>query len=122
MDGASLVAMHRNLYWKTARGFELDAGAYVLGLEAASGALATVCGKPAAAYFQAALDLLGIEAARGVMVGDDVTNDVEGARAAGITGVLVRTGKYRPGDERRGDPDAVIDRLSDLPAWLGLPG
>jgi len=36
--------------------------------------------------------------------------------------VLVRTGKYRPGDEAKGAPDAVIDRLGDLPAWLGLAG
>jgi len=120
MDGAALVAMHRNLYWRTARGFELDAGAYVLGLEAATGMQAEVCGKPAAEYFRAALEVLGLPAARVAMVGDDVINDVEGARSAGLTGVLVRTGKYRPGDETRGEPDAVLDRLGDLPAWLGL--
>ena len=122
MEGATLVAMHRNLYWRTARGFELDAGAYVLGLEAATGAQAEVCGKPAAAHFHAALEVLGLPPDRAAMVGDDVVNDVEGARSAGLTGVLVRTGKYRLGDEARGTPDAVVDRLGDLPAWLGLAG
>ena len=122
MDGARLVAMHRNLYWKTARGFELDAGAYVAGLEAAAGMTAEVCGKPSAEYFHAALEVLGVPAERAAMVGDDVVNDVEGARAAGLTGVLVRTGKYRPGDEERGAPDAVVDRLADVPAWLDPPG
>jgi HAD superfamily hydrolase (TIGR01458 family) len=122
MDDVPLVAMHRNLYWRTARGLELDAGAYVLGLEAATGAQAVVCGKPAAAYFQAALEVLGLPADRAAMVGDDAINDVEGARSAGLTGVLVRTGKYRPGDEAKGAPDAVLDRLGDLPAWLGLAG
>jgi HAD superfamily hydrolase (TIGR01458 family) len=122
MEGAKLVAMHRNLYWKTARGFELDAGAYVAGLEAAAGITAEVCGKPSAAYFRAALEVLGVPAERAAMVGDDVVNDVDGARAAGLTAVLVRTGKYRPGDEERGAPDAVLDRLGDVPAWLGMPG
>jgi HAD superfamily hydrolase (TIGR01458 family) len=122
MDGARLVAMHRNMYWKTARGFELDAGAYVVGLEAAAGTTAEVCGKPSAAYFHAALEVLGVPAERAAMVGDDVVNDVEGARAVGLTGVLVRTGKYRPGDEERGAPDAVLDRLADVPAWLDPPG
>jgi len=122
MDGATLVAMHRNLYWRTSEGLELDAGAYVVGLEAATGQHAVVCGKPSAAYFRAALDVLGVPAERAAMVGDDVLNDVEGARSAGLTGVLVRTGKYRSGDETKGAPDAVIDRLSDLPAWLGLAG
>jgi HAD superfamily hydrolase (TIGR01458 family) len=122
MDGAALVAMHRNFYWRTADGLELDAGAYVAGLEAATGRQATVCGKPSAEYFAAALAVLGVPADRAAMVGDDVVNDVEGARAAGLTGILVRTGKYRPGDERRGEPDAVVDRLADVPGWLGLAG
>jgi HAD superfamily hydrolase (TIGR01458 family) len=122
MDGAGFVAMHRNLYWRTADGLELDAGAYVAGLEAATGRQAVICGKPSGAYFAAALEVLGVPADRATMVGDDVVNDVEGARAAGLTGVLVRTGKYRPGDERKGAPDAVLDRLVDVPAWLGLAG
>jgi HAD superfamily hydrolase (TIGR01458 family) len=120
MDGAALVAMHRNLYWKTAEGFELDAGAYVAGLEAASGADAVICGKPAPEYFRAALEVLGVPAERAAMVGDDIVNDVEGARAAGLTGILVRTGKYRDGDLDRGTADAVLDSLADVPGWLGL--
>ena len=120
MDGAALVAMHRNMYWKTAQGFELDAGAFVEGLEAASGVSAVTCGKPSAAYFEAALAVLGVPAERAAMVGDDIVNDVEGARAAGLTGILVRTGKYREGDLDRGTADAVVDSLADVPAWLGL--
>jgi HAD superfamily hydrolase (TIGR01458 family) len=121
MDGAALVAMHRNLYWRTSQGLSLDAGAYVAGLEAATGTLAVACGKPAPAFFRAALEVLGVPAARTAMVGDDIVNDVEGARAAGITGILVRTGKFRTDDLSKGSPDVVIDALADLPAWLGLP-
>ena len=33
-----------------------------------------------------------------LMVGDDIGSDVRGAQAVGITGVLVRTGKFRPSD------------------------
>jgi HAD superfamily hydrolase (TIGR01458 family) len=122
MDGAALVAMHRNFYWRTARGLELDAGAYVVGLEAAIGRDAVICGKPSAAYFAAALAVLGVPGDRAAMVGDDVVNDVDGARAAGVVGVLVKTGKYLPGDESKGRPDVVVDRLADVPAWLGIPG
>ncbi len=120
MDGAALVAMHRNLYWKTAQGFELDAGAFVEGLEAAAGVTAVTCGKPSASYFHAALAVLGVPAERVAMVGDDIVNDVEGARAAGLTGILVRTGKYREGDLDRGTADAVVDSLADVSAWFGL--
>ena len=118
MDGATLVGMHRNLYWRTADGWELDGGAYIAGLEEAAGTTATICGKPAAAYFEAALALLGVPAARAAMVGDDVVNDVAGAQAAGIHGVLVRTGKFREEDLERGTPETVLGSFADVPAWL----
>ena len=46
MDGAVLVGMHRNLFWKTSDGWELDGGAYIAGLEEAAETRATICGKP----------------------------------------------------------------------------
>ena len=55
LEGAALLAMHRNLTWRTSRGLQLDAGAYVGALELAAGVEATVIGKPAAAMFEAAL-------------------------------------------------------------------
>lgn len=119
-DGASLIAMHRNRYWMTADGLQMDAGAYVAALEFASGVSATICGKPAAAYFEAALGTLGVTPDRALMVGDDVANDVVGAQLAGLTGVLVRTGKFRPADlEHDPPPDHVIDSFASLPTLLG---
>jgi len=121
MDGAALVGMHRNLYWRTAEGLQLDGGAFLVGLEEAARVQATICGKPAPAYFDAALAMLGVPAEKCAMVGDDVVNDVLGAQAVGLTGVLVRTGKFQPADvEREGaSPDHVIDSVADLPALLG---
>jgi HAD superfamily hydrolase (TIGR01458 family) len=122
MDGAALVGMHRNRYWRTDRGWELDAGAYLAGLEAAAGIEAVTCGKPSAAFFEAALSRLGVPSDRALMVGDDIDTDVEGARAAGIRAAIVRTGKYRTGDEDRGRPVAVLDSLASLPSWLAAEG
>jgi HAD superfamily hydrolase (TIGR01458 family) len=123
MDGALLVAMHRNLYWMTTEGLKIDAGAYVAGLEAATGVEAEVCGKPSRAYFAQAVEQLGIPAARVAMVGDDIEADVLAAQAAGLTGVLVRTGKF--GEEAvnkaPGEPDLVIDSVADLPRILAPP-
>ncbi|HEX5936851.1 MAG TPA: TIGR01458 family HAD-type hydrolase [Actinomycetota bacterium] len=120
MDGATLVGMHRNLFWKTSEGWELDGGAYIAGLEEAAETRATICGKPERTYFDAALEMLGVEAARVAMVGDDVVNDVLGAQAAGLIGVLVRTGKYREGDEDRDDdrPDHVLASFADVPSFV----
>jgi HAD superfamily hydrolase (TIGR01458 family) len=119
-DGATLVGMHRNMYWRTAEGLQLDGGAFIAALEEATGSKATICGKPAPAYFEAALGMLDVQATRAAMVGDDVANDVLGAQSIGIIGVLVRTGKFRPADLERDDgvPDHVIDSFADLPALL----
>jgi HAD superfamily hydrolase (TIGR01458 family) len=118
MEGASLVAMHRNLYWRTADGFELDAGAYVSGLEEAANVAATICGKPAPSFFDSALRLLGLPADRVAMVGDDIVNDVLGAQASGLTGVLVRTGKFMESDLSKGRPDHVLGSFAELPSIL----
>jgi HAD superfamily hydrolase (TIGR01458 family) len=118
MDGAALIGMHRNLYWRTADGLELDGGAYLAGLEAAAGVTATVCGKPSPPFFESALALLGLPADRVAMVGDDIVNDVLGAQTCGLTGVLVRTGKFMEADLAKGTPDHVLDSFADLPGLL----
>jgi HAD superfamily hydrolase (TIGR01458 family) len=120
MEGASLVAMHRNLYWRTEAGLQLDTGAYVSGLEEASGATAAVCGKPSPTFFAEALAMLGTEGSRTAMVGDDIVNDVIGAHDAGLVGVLVRTGKFAARDLERAPakPDHVIGSIADLPELL----
>ncbi|MFF8418008.1 HAD-IIA family hydrolase [Streptomyces sp. NPDC015680] len=118
--GARLVAMHRNLYWRTATGLDLDTGAFLLGLERAARVEAEITGKPAGSFFAAALAHLGVTASEALMVGDDIESDVLAAQAAGLTGVLVRTGKYLPETHRaaEGTPDHVIDSFADLPALL----
>jgi HAD superfamily hydrolase (TIGR01458 family) len=116
LGGAALVAMHRNLSWMTDRGPTLDAGAFVSGLELASGATATVTGKPSADFFASCVSLLGLQPERVAMVGDDLENDVLAAQRYGLTGVLVRTGKFRQEtlDASTGRPDLVVDSVADL--------
>jgi HAD superfamily hydrolase (TIGR01458 family) len=118
MAGAALVAMHRNLYWRTADGLELDGGAYVAALEEAAGVTATICGKPSPAFFASALELLGLPAGRVGMVGDDIVNDVLGAQTCGLTGILVRTGKFREADLVNGAPHHVLPSIAELPGLL----
>ena len=118
--GASLLALHRTTRFQTSDGPALDMGAFLLGIEAATGVEATIVGKPATPLFEAALSDLGVPAEEALMVGDDLDADVRGAQALGITGVLVRTGKFRAGDLERGlpAPDYVIDDVSVLPGLI----
>jgi HAD superfamily hydrolase (TIGR01458 family) len=118
--GARLVCLHRNRWWQTSRGPFLDSGAFVAGLEYAAGVDAEVVGKPSRAYFDAALAELGATGEEAVMVGDDIDADIGGAKAAGLRGVLVRTGKFREETLAAADPqpDGVVDSIADVPALL----
>jgi HAD superfamily hydrolase (TIGR01450 family) len=113
--GAEFVAMHRNPWWMTPKGFTLDAGAVVAGLEFALGRKAVICGKPSPVVFRQALRELGAQLAGGprpaghapadgsggprlraadvAMVGDDPRADIAAARRVGLRGILVLTGK-----------------------------
>ncbi len=118
--GAELYCLHKNRWWQTSRGPMLDAGAFVAGLEYATGLEATVVGKPSPTYFAAALDALGAEPELTWLVGDDAESDVRPAQLFGMRTALVRTGKFRPDTLDRLDvtPDAVLSSIADLPGWL----
>jgi putative hydrolase of the HAD superfamily len=70
--------------------------------------------KPHPTIFQAVLGQLGVEAPRAAMVGDSTEDDLEGARALGMTAFLVdREGVYPEAEDRLPD-------LLALPAAIGL--
>lgn len=102
LDGASLIAIHKGRYYKRENGLSLGPGAFIAGLEYSANVKAEVVGKPTAEFFKAALENVPPEEA--VMIGDDVKDDVAGAQAIGIRGLLVQTGKYREGDENTIEP------------------
>jgi HAD superfamily hydrolase (TIGR01458 family) len=118
--GASFFCLHKNKWWQTSRGPMLDAGAFVAGLEYATGVEATVLGKPSPSYFAAALDALDAEPELTWLVTDDVDADVRGARLFGMRTALVRTGKFRPETLEAADsaPDIVASSLAVFPELL----
>jgi len=101
IDGAPLVAMGKNRYFMEQDGLSLDSGTYVAALEYAAGVDAVITGKPAIEFYTTAVKAIDCTAQSVVMVGDDVDADVNGAIDAGLTGVLVQTGKYRLQDNHR---------------------
>lgn len=119
--GAPLLALGRNRYFQDADGLSLDAGPFVAALEYAAGVKAELLGKPAPALFATAMHFPACQPAEAVMIGDDVESDVNGAIAAGLRGILVKTGKYRPGDEAHLEPGgAVAQDIGAAVASLGI--
>jgi putative hydrolase of the HAD superfamily len=70
--------------------------------------------KPHETIFLRMLELLDVDAADAVMVGDTIEDDVEGARAVGMRAILVDRGGLYPGADER------LEDLSELPRALGL--
>lgn len=122
MKGAKLIAIHKNRFWQTEQGLQMDIGGFVHALEYASGTKAMIIGKPSADFFQIALDDMGLTAGDVAIIGDDIDADVGGGQQAGLKGILVKTGKYRQSyiDASTVKPEKVIDSIADLPAILGL--
>src|SRR5450830_210402 len=122
MDDAKLIAIHKNKFWETEHGLQMDIGSFIAGLEYASGSTSMIIGKPSADFFQIALDDMGLQSSEVIMIGDDIDSDIGGAQASGIKGVLVRTGKFRQDyfEVSPIKPYSVINSVRDLPALLGL--
>jgi HAD superfamily hydrolase (TIGR01458 family) len=115
---AKLIALGMTRYWLAPHGIALDVAPFVAALEHASGRKALVIGKPAAAFYQAAIEKLGLIANEVVMVGDDIETDIGGAQTAGMKGALVKTGKFRPADLLGNTrPDFVFASIAELPSW-----
>ncbi len=114
MDGAPILAMGNNRYFKENNELSLDMGPFVAALEFASDTKAQIIGKPAKAFFEAAASSTGCLNKEVIMVGDDVQSDVIGATDAGLQGILVKTGKYRNQDELQlGNRGHTVEDISE---------
>lgn len=120
MRGARLIAIHKNRFWQTEHGLQMDIGGFIHGLEYASGATAMIIGKPSRDFFRVALDDMGLKAPDAAIIGDDIDADVGGGQQAGMKGILVRTGKFRQNyfDASSIRPDLILDSVRDLPDAL----
>lgn len=118
LNGADLVAMHKDYYWRTADGLSLDAGAFIAGLELASGKQAHLVGKPSREFFQAGYDALGLPPEQVVMVGDSIMHDLVPAMELGSAGALLRTGIFMDADLQKAKVDVVLDSFVDIPDYI----
>ena len=122
LDGASLYTLQRNRFFRKDGELVTDLGPLAAFFTYATGRDAETLGKPSRLLYEAVADELEIPLAEILMVGDDAEFDVSASVALGMRGALVRTGKYRKGDEDRVSPapTAVLESCAALPGWLGI--
>jgi HAD superfamily hydrolase (TIGR01458 family) len=115
-EGAGIIALEKDRYWKGNDGLMLSAGPFVDALEYATGKTAVVMGKPSPHYFHMALASIGVDPREAVMIGDDVQSDTGGAINAGMRGILVKTGKYDADTLASAEPkpDLIISSIAAI--------
>lgn len=126
--GAALFATSRDPTMPMPEGGWPGTGAVLAAVETASGATATIGGKPEPPLFKLALDRLRCPLSannagkeqrnigRVAMVGDRVSSDVVGGRRAGLATILVLSGATSREQAERADPrpDHVVDSIASL--------
>src|SRR5512139_3110041 len=115
--GADLIAMHKNKYWNPDGELLIDAGAFITGIEYASGNGAILIGKPSPQYFQEAIDNINHKIEDGFyMIGDDIENDILATQNIGGIGILIYSGKTKfPLEISFGiKPNFEVHTLSDV--------
>lgn len=120
LEGAELIAMEKDRYWRTLKGLELSAGPFVTALEYATDKKAVVVGKPSKSFFKLALDDMNAEPGKTAVIGDDIVTDIEGAKRFGMDGILVKTGKYRKDivEKSKIKPDKILDSIAELKGYI----
>jgi HAD superfamily hydrolase (TIGR01458 family) len=115
-NGADIVAMQDSGYMYTSDGINLDTGAFVRMFEYASGKEAILVGKPSREFFEIALEGSGSQPEETLVVGDDLSSDILGARNLGSRSVLVKTGKFSEVwlNQSEVKPDYVIESAAEL--------
>lgn len=112
-----LVATHPDIVCPSENGGLPDVGAILKMIEATTGVQPVVItGKPRAEMILGRLEKEGVSVSEVAMIGDRLYTDMEMAKAAGVTSVLVMSGEATETDlENYGwCPDVVVDSVSNL--------
>ena len=120
LNGAELIALHKGRYFESEGGLTIDAGAFVAGLEYASGVTCRIVGKPNPTFFELASAHFNCKPEQIVLVGDDFINDIGGGHTMGYYTIMVKTGKYRAALAKKAkvQPHYFLSSIGELQKWL----
>ena len=120
MNGSLILALSKTQYYFQDNGVNINTGAFVSMFEHACDKEAILLGKPSKEFFNLALTRLDSISSKTLVVGDDITVDVAGAKAINATSVLVKTGHYNEDliSKSKVKPDFIIEDITQLPDLL----
>lgn len=118
MNGAHFVATNPDRTCPVKGGEIPDAAGVIAALEATTGKkVEIVFGKPSALMVSAAIDRLGVEHNKCIMVGDRLETDMKMAKDSGLIAILTLTGVTSRSQLASSEiqPDYIINDISELP-------
>ena len=121
LNNAALIALHQNKYCMRDSKVSLDLGPFVKAIEYASCKKSILMGKPEKNFFNLVIKDLDTNNENILMIGDDITADIEGSKKANLKVIQVKTGKFQEKDLVHSiQPHYRIESINDLPKLLGL--
>lgn len=117
LKGAKLLGTQGNWYFLDRKGEPvIDTGSFVHMIAKTANVEPIIFGKPSKEYFLQALKKIKLRPGEVLVVGDDIESDIQGAKNAGIKGILVRTGKGQFFESSKSQiyPFKIIDSFSSL--------
>ncbi|UFW51087.1 MULTISPECIES: HAD-IIA family hydrolase [Bradyrhizobium] len=114
LNGAVFIGTNPDLLLPTASGFEPGAGATIAAVAAATQVQPSIVGKPQVPMIETALSRLGTNRGSTIMIGDQVSTDIQAGKRAGLATVLVRTGVPMRQDPSLMAPDFIVSSLREI--------
>jgi len=112
--GSKMITTSYSNYYISKNEYKMDTGIFVKMYETLTNEKAEIMGKPSPMIYKMALNILKVKPNNVITIGDDVLTDIEGGKKIGMETILVRTGKYKKGDEEKYKPDKVINNLEEI--------
>jgi 4-nitrophenyl phosphatase len=101
--GAKFIGTNADTTLPTEYGITHGNGAILAALQAATGKMPIIIGKPEPIMYQQAMELLGVDPAETVAIGDRLETDILGAVRTGIRSLMVLTGISNEEDLKTSD-------------------
>lgn len=119
-QGVPFIGTNPDVTFPSEMGPMPGAGALLAVISTATGIQPTIIGKPGPIVFREAVKRLGGDSAGVVMVGDRLSTDIYGAKAAGLRAILVLTGISTREEAAAGpiQPDYIFADITELAAFL----
>ncbi|MFX0092008.1 MAG: HAD-IIA family hydrolase [Candidatus Hodarchaeota archaeon] len=115
LKGVKFIAMIPELTDESMGEVELNVGSWTQMLERASGVKAVYIGKPNHYAFELTLKSMNLEKKNIIIVGDQISTDILGAKNFSIRSILLRTGEFKESDlDSEIKPDYIFDTIRDV--------